>query len=126
MHNTLSGWPVTNKLVKDFDLVQMVNDYTNNPLKLPLGFNNIKGYTIAITEMKFEPTRAILNCVAIFPVENDTLAFKASEIAFVPNMPITSAGQLELIDDVSIKGNVPNGETYEIIIKKNQPEQEVQ
>lgn len=104
LHNTLSGWPVTNKLVKDFDLVQMVNDYTNNPLKLPLGFNNIKGYTIAITEMKFEPTRAILNCVAIFPVENDTLAFKASEIAFDPNMPITSAGQLELIDDVSIKG----------------------
>lgn len=118
LHNALSGWPVTNKLVKDFDLVQMVSDYTDNPLKLPLGFNNIKGYTIAITEMKFEPIQAKLNCVAIFPVEDDTLAFKASEISFDPNGPITSAGQLELIENFSVTGNVPNGDTYEIIIKK--------
>lgn len=118
LHNNLSGWSVTNKLVKDFDLNQMVQNYTNNPLKLPLGFNNIKGYTIAIAEMKFEPTQAKLNCLAVFPVENDTLAFKASDIPFGPGGPSTSAGQLALIEDVSIMGNVPNGDSYEIVIKK--------
>ena len=118
LHNTLSGWPVVNKLVKDFDLNQMVQNYTNNPLKLPLGFNNVKGYTIAISEMKFEPTTAKLNCLAIFPVDDDTLAFKASDVPFSPQGPSTSSGELALIQDVTITGNVPNGDTYEIVIKK--------
>lgn len=118
LHNTFSGWPVTNKLVKDFDLVQMVNDYTDNPLKLPLGFNNIKGYTIAISEMKFEPTGAKLNCLAIFPVDNDTLAFKGADIPFSPQGPSGSSGELSLIEDLTITGNVPNGDSYEIVIKK--------
>ncbi|MCL6494697.1 MAG: hypothetical protein K6T54_07970, partial [Ignavibacterium sp.] len=118
LHNAFTGWPVVNKLVKDFDLNQMVQDYTNTPLKLPLGFNNIKGYTIAISEMKFEPTTAKLNCLAIFPVDDDTLAFKASDIAFSPQGPSTSAGELALIEDVTITGNIPNGDTYEIVIKK--------
>lgn len=118
LHNAFSGWPAVNKLVKDFDLNQMVQDYTDNPLKLPLGFNNIKGYTIAISEMKFEPTSAKLNCLAIFPVEDDTLAFKGGEIPFSPQGPSGSSGELALIDDVSITGNVPNGDTYEIVIKK--------
>jgi hypothetical protein len=118
LHNAFSGWPVVNKLVKDFDLNQMVQDYTDTPLKLPLGFNNIKGYTIAISEMKFEPTTAKLNCLAIFPVEDDTLAFKGGDIPFSPQGPSSSSGELALIQDVSIVGNVPNGDTYEIVIKK--------
>lgn len=118
LHNKLSGWPAVNKLVKDFDLNQMVQNYTNNPLKLPLGFNNIKGHTIAISEMKFEPTTAKLNCLAIFPVEDDTLAFKGSEIIFDPAGPKSYQGELSLIEDVSIVGNIPNGDSYELVIKK--------
>ncbi|MFN3693595.1 MAG: hypothetical protein ACK4UV_01195, partial [Ignavibacterium sp.] len=118
LHNAFTGWPAVNKLVKDFDLNQMVQDYTDNPLKLPLGFNNIKGYTIAISEMKFEPTTAKLNCLAIFPVEDDTLAFKGGDIPFSPQGPSGSSGELALIEDVSITGNVPIGDTYEIVIKK--------
>ena len=120
LHNKVSGWPVVNKLVKDFDLNQMIQNYTNNPLKLPLGFNNIKGYTIAISEMKFEPTVAKLNCLAIFPVEDDTLAFAGNEIIFDPIGPKGYQGELALIEDVNILENVPNGDSYEIIIKKKQ------
>lgn len=119
LHNKLSGWPVTNKLVKDFDLLQMVQQYTNNPLKLPLGLNNLSGYTIAISEMKFEPTKAYLSCLAVFPVEDDTIAFKGSSFEFTPGGgPIFSTGELALIDDVTISGNIPNGDSYEIKIKK--------
>ncbi len=118
LHNNLSGWPVTNKLVKDFDLNQMVQDYSNNPLKLPLGLNNLSGYTIAISEMKFEPTKAYLSCLTVFPVEDDTIALKGSSFEFTPSGPIFSSGELALIEDVSIVGNIPNGDSYEIIIKK--------
>lgn len=118
LHNAFPGWPAVNKLVKDFDLNQMIQNYTDNPLQLPLGFNNIKDYTIAISEMKFEPTSAKLNCLAIFPVEDDTLAFKGGDIPFTPQGPSGSSGELALIDDVSITGNIPNGDTYEIVIKK--------
>jgi hypothetical protein len=120
MHNTLSGYPAANKLVKDFDLNQMVQDNTNTPLKLPLGVNDAEGYTIAISEMKFEPTVAKLNCVAVFPVNeyNDSIGFKGSNILFSSGGPSAQSAKLGLIDDVTFIGNVPNGDSYHLVFKK--------
>ncbi len=122
LHNTISNYPSANKLVKDFDLTQMVQDNTNTPLKMPLGINNADGYTIAISEMKFEPTTAKLNCLAIFPVNeyNDSVGFKGSDIIFSTSGPSAQSGKLELIDDVTFIGNVPNGDSYSVVIKKAQ------
>jgi hypothetical protein len=122
LHNTISNYPVANKLVKDFDLNQMVQDYTNTPLKLPLGVNNADGYTIAISEMKFEPTSAKLNCLAIFPVNeyNDSVGFKGSNIVFSTGGPSLQSAKLGLIDDVTFIGNVPNGDSYHLVFKKEQ------
>ncbi|MCX6150579.1 MAG: hypothetical protein NTX22_08665 [Ignavibacteriales bacterium] len=122
LHNTLSNYPSVNKLVKDFDLAQMVQDNTDTPLKLPLGINNADGYTIAISEMKFEPTSAKLNCLAIFPVNeyNDSVGFKGSDIIFSTGGPSLQSGKLGLIDDATFIGNVPNGDSYTVLIKKEQ------
>lgn len=112
------------KLVKDFDLQQQVAANTNTPLKLPLGLNDFKGYTIAITEMKFEPTTANLNCVAAFPVNfeqiNEKIALKGSSFSFSPCGPSVQTGKLGLLEDVTFTGNVPNGDTYNIVIKTEQ------
>lgn len=122
LHNSISSHPVVNKLVKDFDLNQMVQDYTDTPLKLPLGINNAEGYTIAISEMKFEPTTAKLNCLAIFPVNeyNDSVGFKGSGIVFSTGGPSAQSAKLSLIDDVTFIGNVPNGDSYHLVFKKEQ------
>ncbi len=51
---SLDRWLKANfsKLVKNLDLNTQVNNYTNTPVKLPLGLNDIKGYTIAILPPK--------------------------------------------------------------------------
>jgi len=122
LHNMISNHPVVNKMVKDFDLNQMVQDNTDTPLKLPLGVNNAEGYTIAISEMKFEPTAAKLNCLAIFPVNeyNDSVGFKGSGIVFSTGGPSAQSAKLGLIDDVTFIGNVPNGDSYHLVFKKEQ------
>lgn len=120
LHNTLGGYPATNKLVKDFNLTTMVQDYTNTPLKMPLGVNNADGYTIAISEMKFEPTIAKLNCLAIFPVNeyNDSVGLRGADIVFSTSGPLALSGKLGLIDDITFTGNVPSGDSYSVVFKK--------
>ncbi len=105
-----------NKLVKNLDLNTQVANATNNPVKLPLGLNNLKGYTVAIAEMKFNVTGAQLVGVAAFPIpeHNDTLGFKVSSLLFGPSGPSLSGAKLGLLNDITFTGNVPSGDTYTI------------
>ncbi|MCX6250839.1 MAG: hypothetical protein NTX61_08810 [Bacteroidetes bacterium] len=118
IHNKLEKFHLAEpKLIKSLDLSQRFD----MPLKLPLGLNNNDEFTIAITEMKFEPKQAMLNCVAIFPLpdEGDSLGFKASSIIFSPGMPSVQTGKLGLIDDIKFRGNAV-WNTYWVVFKKEQ------
>ncbi|MDB5036060.1 MAG: hypothetical protein JWQ98_3301 [Chlorobi bacterium] len=108
------------KLTDSLDLNQMLAEQTAPPVNVPLGFNNLEGVTIAISEMKFEPTGAHLNCVAAFPIvfdHNDTLGFKGANFPFSPTAPQVGAGKLGLLADEIFSGNIINNLTYEITFK---------
>ncbi len=117
----LNTWLHANfsKQVGNLDLNTQVANATNTPLKLPLGINNLKGYTVAISEMKFTPTGAELVAVAAFPIPdaNDTLGFKAEDVPCTPSGPKTTAGKLGLLEDQVITGNINPSNTYVITIK---------
>ncbi len=105
------------KLTDSLDLNQMLAEQTASPVEVPLGFNNLEGVTIAITEMKFEATGALLNTVAVFPVvfdHDDTLGFKGANFPFSVNSPSVNAGKLALLADETFTGNINNTTTYEI------------
>lgn len=108
------------KLTDSLDLNQMLAEQTAPAVEVPLGFNNLEGVTIAITEMKFEPTGAHLNCVAAFPVvfdHNDTLGFKGANFPFTLNAPSVNSGMLALLADETFSGNINNTQTYDVVFK---------
>ncbi|MEO6940952.1 MAG: hypothetical protein ABI444_12575 [Candidatus Kapaibacterium sp.] len=106
------------KLTKDLDLNTQVTNFTNTPLKLPLGITNLKGYTIGISEMKFETTGAELNAVAAFPITeyDDTLGFKVAGLPCTTGGPSTSAGKVSLLAEQTLYGNIFSGDTYTLTI----------
>ncbi|MCB0713882.1 MAG: hypothetical protein KDD67_16260 [Ignavibacteriae bacterium] len=107
-------------LADDVDLVQIVEEETSDPVPVPIGFNNVKGVTIAVTEIKFEPTGAAMNIIAAFPVSfdhNDTLAFKGGDIPFGSERPSTTTARLELLSDVTFTGNITSHTVYEVKFK---------
>jgi hypothetical protein len=85
-------------------LVKQVNNLSV-PLKMPLGFNNIKGYTICISEMIFTEQDAALAAVAAVPLVklNDTLSFGAKNLSICPE-GVGKTGRLELAQDFAISG----------------------
>jgi len=108
-------------LTQELDLNQLLVEQTKPPVQVPLGFNNAEGVTIAITEMKFEPTGAHLNCIAAFPIvfdHDDTLGFKGANFPFRPSAPSVNQGKLALLADETVSGNINNnGVTYEITFR---------
>ena len=114
----LDNWLKANfgKLVKDLDLQTQVANFTDTPVKLPLGINNIKGYTVAIAEMRFTSTGAEAAAVMSLPLleNNDDLGFKASGIACTPSGPSFAAGTFALLEDVTF---APNNDTWSITFK---------
>lgn len=111
------------KLTDSLDMNQLLAEQTAAPVKVPLGFNNVEGVTIAISEIKFEPTGAHLNCVAAFPVvfdHNDTLGFKGANFPFGPSAPHVSSGKLALLYNETFTGNINDSATYEITFKAEQ------
>lgn len=122
--NKLNTWiHAQNKLknlTQELDLNQLLVEQTKPAVQVPLGFNNAEGVTIAITEMKFEPTGAHLNCIAAFPVNldhNDTLGFKGANFPFRPNAPSVNQGKLALLTDVTFSGNINNSTTYDVTFR---------
>ncbi len=98
-------------------LVKQVNSL-NTPLKLPLGFNNVKGYTVCISEMKFMPTEAVMASVATLPLTklDDTLSFGLKQLPICPE-GVGKSGRLELLQDVDIRGVTSGQPTFTIAAK---------
>lgn len=115
---SLDTWLKSNfgKLANDLDLQTQVNNAINTPVKLPLGINDIKGYTIAIAEMKFESGGAQLVAVMSLPVleHNADLGFKVSGLFFTPSGPSFKAGSFGLLEDVTF---APSNDTYSVTFK---------
>lgn len=121
MVKKLNTWLHANfpKLTNNLNLNTQIANATNTPVKLPLGINNAKGYTVAVTEIKFTKDGAQMGAVAAFPVPdaNDTLGFKATNIPCSPAGPKATQGKLGLLEDQVITGNVNPNNTYVITIK---------
>lgn len=98
-------------------LVKQVNSL-NTPLKLPLGFNNLKGYTICISEMKFMPTEAVMASVATLPLAklDDTLSFGLKQLPICPQ-GVGKSGRLELLQDIDVRGVTSGQPTFTIAAK---------
>jgi len=98
-------------------LVKQVNSL-NTPLKLPLGFNNLKGYTICISEMKFMPTEAVMASVATLPLAklDDTLSFGLKQLPICPE-GVGKSGRLELLQDIDVRGITAGQPTFTIAAK---------
>lgn len=98
-------------------LVKQANSL-NTPLKLPLGFNNIKGYTLCISEMKFMPTEAVMASVATLPLTklDDTLSFGLKQLPICPE-GVGKSGRLELLQDIDIRGVTSGQPTFTIAAK---------
>ena len=98
-------------------LVKQVNSL-NTPLKLPLGFNNVKGYTICISEMKFMPKDAVMASVATIPLTklDDTLSFGLKQLPICP-AGVGKSGRLELLQDIDIRGVTSGQPTFTIAAK---------
>lgn len=113
-------------LTEDVDRDEMLSEQTSTSMTVPIGFNNVEGATIIISEMKFEPTGAHLNTVATFPVSltsllpadyNDTLSFRASGIPFGPGAPGIGAGTLALLADQTLTHAPSGSPSYELKFK---------
>ncbi|MBS1911317.1 MAG: hypothetical protein JST22_04970 [Bacteroidetes bacterium] len=89
-------------------IVDMVNQQVQ-PLMLPLGVNNLKGYTLAITEMKWSRDSAVFGATAAMPIssDNDTLGFVAGGIPFSTG-GVAAKGRLDLLSDVTLGAGNPN------------------
>ncbi|MFZ4797554.1 MAG: hypothetical protein ACOYMA_08660 [Bacteroidia bacterium] len=101
------------KLVANQDLDQNTSKInTSESPSLPLGINNLLGYTIAITEMQFTAFKNILVGVAILPYskdqKDDIISFAATDIEFGLNSPSKAGGKLVLLEDFAV---VDSGES---------------
>lgn len=114
------------KMVGNLDLNTLVAQHTNTPLKLPLGLDNLKSYTLMISEMKFNAAGAMLTAQAAFPLpdgnNNDVMGFMATNIPCTPNGPSLAAAKVGLLEDQLITANIPNQDSYEITIKAIDPD----
>lgn len=123
--NQATSWNWTKQSVKWVDdfikqkgaIVKSVNNM-NVPMKLPLGFNNVKGFTICISEMKFLTTDAVLASVATVPLAklDDTLSFGLKQIPICPQ-GFGKSGRLEILQDIDVRGLTQNQPTFAIAAK---------
>jgi len=90
----------------------------NDIPKLPLGMNNVLGYTLAITEMSFSALENKLVCIAVLPYAKETaedvIAFAAADIQFDQSSPSKAGGKLVLLEDFNIVD--PAEESYGITL----------
>lgn len=114
-----------NRLTSNFNFdAQMTKLVGDNTPKLPIGINNVNGYTVAINEMKFTPQENTLICVAIVPFQkgtsNETLAFAAYDVKFSMSKPVAGGGKLGLLEDLVLSEST-NTESYEVRLKAKDP-----
>lgn len=116
------------KLVANLDLDQNTSKInTSESPSLPLGINNLLGYTIAITEMQFNAFKNKLVGVAILPFskdqKDDIISFAATDIEFGLNSPSKAGGKLVLLEDFAVvdSGESSYGVYFKAKNKENQP-----
>lgn len=115
------------KLVANLDLDQNTSNInTFESPSLPLGINNLLGYTIAITEMQFTAFKNKLVGVAILPFSkdqnDDIISFAATDIEFGLNSPSKAGGKLVLLEDFAV---VDSGESsYGVYFKAQNKEKQ--
>ena len=120
--NQATSWNWTKKMVSWVDdfiklkgsLVKSVNSMST-PLKVPLGFNNISGYTICISEFLFMKDNALMAMIATVPLPklDDTLSFGLNQIPICPE-GIGKSSRLELLADIDVKGLTSNQPTFAV------------
>ncbi len=98
-------------------IVNLVTEITQ-PMTTPIGVNNVKGYTLVISEMIFTKNQAQLAAVASIPIPsyNDTLAFGLTGLPFCPG-GLGKKATLELIQDFQLRGLSPNANSFTVTMK---------
>jgi len=120
--NQVSSWNWTKQMVAWVDdfvkqkgaLVKSVNSM-NTPLKVPMGFNNISGFTVCISEFRFKKDDAQMAMVATIPLTkfDDTLSLGLTEIPICPE-GVGKTARLGLLADIDVRGLTASQPTFTI------------
>ncbi|NQW29297.1 MAG: hypothetical protein HQ472_02135 [Ignavibacteria bacterium] len=120
--NQAVSWNWTKKTVAWVDdfvkqkgsIVKSVNNM-NTPLKVPLGFNNISGYTVCISEFLFKKDDALMAMVATIPLPklDDTLSLGLNQLPICPQ-GVGKTARLELLADLDVRGLTSAQPTFSI------------
>ncbi|MBI1306966.1 MAG: hypothetical protein GC181_10225 [Bacteroidetes bacterium] len=104
------------KLIADQDLDDNIENVQSGIMAtLPLGINNLFGYTIMISEMKFTPSKNTLVCMATLPFDrgdgtSDDISFAATNIEFSSATPSSGGASLVLLENFNIVN--PDNNSY--------------
>ncbi len=99
---------------------QIVSQFNGlqKPVELPLGLNNLKGYTLAISELKFTEDTAFASAVMSVPIakHDDTLSFGVSSVSICPQ-GIARCATLNVLNDITVRGLTPNQISFSLTLK---------
>lgn len=120
--NQVSSWNWTKQSVAWVDdfvkakgsIVKSVTNM-NTPLKVPLGFNNISGYTVCISEFLFKKDDALMAIVATIPMPklDDTLSLGLNQLPICPE-GVGKTARLQLLSDIDVRGLTQAQPTFAI------------
>ncbi|MBK6291676.1 MAG: hypothetical protein IPF59_07930 [Ignavibacteria bacterium] len=120
--NQATSWNWTKQAVAWVDdfvkqkgaIVKSVNSM-NTPLKVPLGFNNISGNTVCISEFLFKKDDALMAMVATVPLAklDDTLSLGLNEIPICPE-GVGKTARMGLLADIDVRGLTASQPTFAI------------
>jgi hypothetical protein len=88
------------------------------PLATPIGVNNVEGFTLCISEIRFTKDNSILTAVASIPIPSydDTLSFGVANLPFCPE-GLSHKATLELLQDFSLHGASSNENSFSVTLK---------
>lgn len=94
-------------------------------LKVPIGIQNLQGFTIAISDFEFSPKSAYLSAMTSVPIPgyNDTIAFGLSGMEFCKE-GIAKTATLELLQDFELRGMNPTANSFVVVLKGRSKDRE--